>query len=90
MAWARLRPCELSDTASVRRPPTRRYQGFFADSARWERFALRPDDIVITTPSKCGTTWMQHIVGMLVLDVVIDFVLDGVHTMAHGSTSPLL
>ncbi len=52
----------------MRRPPTRRYHGFFADSARWERFALRPDDIVITTPSKCGTTWMQHIVGMLVLD----------------------
>lgn len=48
--------------------PTRRYHGFFADSARWERFQLRPDDIIITTPSKCGTTWMQHIVGMLVLD----------------------
>jgi aryl sulfotransferase len=39
-----------------------------ADSARWERFRLRPDDIVISTPSKCGTSWMQNIVGMLVLD----------------------
>lgn len=46
----------------------RRYQGFLADSSRWERFQLRDDDIVISTPSKCGTTWMQHIVGMLVLD----------------------
>ncbi len=36
-----------------------------ADSARWERFTLRPDDIIITTPSKCGTTWMQTIVGIL-------------------------
>ena len=39
-----------------------------ADSARWERFQFRDDDIVISTPSKCGTTWMQHIVGSLVLD----------------------
>src|SRR6185436_341969 len=31
-------------------------------------FAFRPDDVVISTPSKCGTTWMQAIVGMLLLD----------------------
>ena len=49
-------------------PATRRYQGFFADSSRWERFAFRSDDVVISTPAKCGTTWMQTIVGMLVLD----------------------
>ena len=46
----------------------RRYRGFMTDSARWERFAFRPDDVVISTPSKCGTTWMQMIVGMLILD----------------------
>lgn len=39
-----------------------------ADSARWERFAFRSDDVVISTPSKCGTTWMQAIVGMLLFD----------------------
>jgi aryl sulfotransferase len=38
-----------------------------ADSDRWRRFAFREGDVVITTPSKCGTTWMQSIVGMLVL-----------------------
>lgn len=48
----------------------RRYQGFMADSARWERFQLRDDDVIITTPSKCGTTWMQRIVGMLLRDEV--------------------
>lgn len=49
-------------------PSLRRYQGFMSDSARWKRFTFRPDDVVISTPSKCGTTWMQNIVGMLLLD----------------------
>jgi hypothetical protein len=44
----------------------RRYAGFVSDSARWERFDLRPDDVVISVPSKCGTTWMQTMVGMLI------------------------
>jgi hypothetical protein len=47
--------------------PQRRYVGFFADSSRWQRFPLRKGDVVITTPSKAGTTWMQHVVGMLLL-----------------------
>jgi aryl sulfotransferase len=51
-------------------PALRRYRGFMADSARWERFTFRPDDVVISTPSKCGTTWMQTIVGMLLFDRV--------------------
>jgi aryl sulfotransferase len=48
----------------------RRYRGLIADSARWERFAFRPDDVVISTPAKCGTSWMQTIVAMLLLDRV--------------------
>jgi aryl sulfotransferase len=48
----------------------RRYRGFAVDSERWERFAFRSDDVVISTPAKCGTTWMQTIVGMLVLDQI--------------------
>jgi aryl sulfotransferase len=38
-----------------------RYQTVFADSARWDAFVFRPDDIVISTPAKCGTTWLQMI-----------------------------
>ena len=37
-----------------------------ADSARWEGFPFRNGDIVISTPSKCGTTWMQMICALLV------------------------
>ena len=54
-------------TGTVDRPPLRRYRGHISDSERWQRFATRADDVVITTPSKCGTTWMQTIVGMLLL-----------------------
>jgi hypothetical protein len=32
----------------------RRYRGFMADSAGWERFPFRSDDVIISTPSKCG------------------------------------
>jgi aryl sulfotransferase len=44
-----------------------RYRSPDEDSGRWERFALRPDDIVISTRSKSGTTWMQMICALLVL-----------------------
>ncbi len=37
-----------------------------ADSRRWDRFAPRADDIVIATFAKCGTTWTQRIVDLLV------------------------
>jgi len=42
-----------------------RYRTVIADSARWEGFAFRPGDIVISTPPKCGTTWTQYIVYLL-------------------------
>jgi aryl sulfotransferase len=48
------------------RSPTRRYQSFMSDSARWDRFAFRPGDVVITTPSKAGTTWMQTLCALAV------------------------
>jgi hypothetical protein len=38
------------------------------DNARWEGFELRPSDIVISTPPKCGTTWTQMLVALLIFD----------------------
>jgi aryl sulfotransferase len=43
------------------------YQHHTMDGTRWDGFEVRDDDIVIATPYKCGTTWMQGIVRCLVL-----------------------
>ncbi len=47
-----------------------RYRNLVFDSARWDGFAFRADDVVISTPPKCGTTWTQMLCAMLVLDTV--------------------
>lgn len=46
----------------------KRYQSFIADSARWDGFELRDGDVIISTPSKCGTTWTQMLCALLILD----------------------
>lgn len=46
----------------------RRYRSGDDDSARWAGFPYREGDIVISTRSKSGTTWMQMICALLVLD----------------------
>ena len=43
-----------------------RYTSDDEDSARWWRFPLRDGDIIVSTRSKSGTTWMQMICLLLV------------------------
>src|SRR5262245_51618204 len=51
---------------TLARPPLKVGRSRIFDSARWADYVPRADDIIIGTYSKCGTTWMQHIVSMLV------------------------
>jgi aryl sulfotransferase len=51
-------------TALVR-PALREVRSRLFDSARWAGYQPRVGDIVISTFPKCGTTWMQRIVSML-------------------------
>lgn len=50
---------------SVTRAPVR-YRSADEDSARWLGFPFRQGDIVISTRSKSGTTWVQMICALLV------------------------
>jgi len=58
---ARLKEETVEPTAPVH------YRSFIFDSDRWKNFSFRPDDIVISTPPKCGTTWTQRICALLIL-----------------------
>ena len=48
------------------RAATRTVRDWIMDSRQWERFSPREGDIIIATAPKCGTTWTQRIVSMLV------------------------
>ena len=50
----------------LERAPTRDVRTPIMESSRWDGFPVRPDDIVIATYPKCGTTWTQRIVDLLV------------------------
>jgi aryl sulfotransferase len=45
-----------------------RYRSTDEDSGRWEGFSFRPGDIVISTRSKSGTTWVQMVCALLVFE----------------------
>jgi aryl sulfotransferase len=55
-----------STTPSLIRGPLIEVRSHTFDSARWAGYRPRFDDIIISTYPKCGTTWMQRIVCMLV------------------------
>ena len=52
--------------AALLRAPEKVVRTPVTDSRRWNRFEPRDGDIVIATFAKCGTTWTQRIVDLLV------------------------
>ena len=59
--------------ARLTRPATRHIRNRIFDSTFWDDFPIRSDDIVISTYPKCGTTWTQRIVGMMVFGSAAPF-----------------
>lgn len=56
----------MTRPAQVIAPAARIYRGGHISPERWETFVPNEGDILVCTPSKCGTTWTQTILAMLV------------------------
>ncbi|QJF52575.1 sulfotransferase domain-containing protein [Roseobacter ponti] len=54
----------LKDASEIR-PAQHRYSGKITDPDRWALYAPRRGDIIVCTPAKCGTTWTQSIIALL-------------------------
>ena len=59
------------------RAPLREVRSRIFDSARWAGYQPRDGDVVIATYPKCGTTWTQRIVGMLLAGDAAPFAVHG-------------
>jgi aryl sulfotransferase len=56
----------MTTDASILAPASRTYRGDTTDPDRWTTWGPRKGDILVCTPPKCGTTWTQTILAMLV------------------------
>jgi aryl sulfotransferase len=61
------------DIPELVRTASRHVRSRYFDSAGWDEFKQRSDDIIISTYPKCGTTWTQRIVGMLIFQSAAPF-----------------
>lgn len=56
----------MSNRAPILAPATRTYRGAITRPERWATWVPNKGDILVCTPSKCGTTWTQTILAMLI------------------------
>ena len=74
---------------------TREYRNHHLDSTRWDQFAVRDDDIIVTTAYKAGTTWTQRIIAALIfgpgtLPSNLDSLSPWIDARFHGPIEPIL
>ena len=55
----------MTTLAPIHLPASRTYRGAITRPERWKTWSPRRGDILICTPPKCGTTWTQTMVAML-------------------------
>jgi hypothetical protein len=53
----------------LNRAPQSVVRNWIMDSRRWDGYKPREGDVIIATPPKVGTTWMQQIVSLLGIPV---------------------
>jgi aryl sulfotransferase len=70
------------------RGPLREARSRYFESARWNDYQPRPDDIIIATYPKCGTTWTQRIVGMLVFQSDAPFAVQDISPLPDMRLPP--
>ena len=68
---------------------TRVYQNHTIDSTRWQHVRPRRDDIIVATPYKSGTTWMQAIVIHLIFQDLEVRDIDGMSPWIDVRRRPL-
>jgi aryl sulfotransferase len=56
----------MTNPAPILAPPLQTYRGVITDPDRWPTWTPNKGDILVCTPPKCGTTWTQTILAMLV------------------------
>ena len=56
----------MNTPAPILAPATRTYSGDITRPERWATWVPNKGDILVCTPSKCGTTWTQTILAMLI------------------------
>lgn len=66
------------------------YHGSLTDGTRWDGFDLRGDDVFICTPPKCGTTWSQNIICMMLQGCVeFEGILAKISPWLESQTHPI-
>lgn len=55
----------MPTSATLLHPALKEYHGRLTRPEKWEKWAPNEGDVIVCTPAKCGTTWTQTMIAML-------------------------